>query len=142
MKHERKTQNEERGGDTIEPFLAALLSEENNSKISILILFFSFRGYSVLSVSGTRGRCGHACDRAAQDCTGQVPPRAGGSASEASLPSLLQGLLFQGLMWLRGTEEGLPSVAFTVGPPKGARQFILQVDQRPLFLIPQTGQFL
>lgn len=101
MKHERKTQNEERGGDTIEPFLAALLSEENNSKISILILFFSFIGYSMLSVSGTRGGCGHACDRAAQDCTGQgFRQGQGGSASEASLPSLLQGLLFQGLMWL------------------------------------------
>lgn len=73
LKHERKTQNEERGGDTIEPFFAALLSEENNSKISILILSPPFIRCSLLSVSGAPERL-WAC--VGTGCPGPLGPGA------------------------------------------------------------------
>lgn len=120
LKHERKTQNEERGGDTIEPFLAALLSEENNSKISILILFF-FPLYKMQPPVSQRG------PGAAVGLRGNGLPRtarAGGSAKgelgpqRHPRPPQLQRPPLQGLTGLRGTEGGLPLWLSQRGHPR------------------------
>lgn len=128
----KKNTNEERGGDTIEPFPAALLSEENNSKNLDFNPFFfsSFIRRSLLSVGGAQGRL---WARVGSGCPGSHGPGVGGGVGGSLLgegvpepqrppcPPHLQGPPVPGLSWLWGTHDRSPSAAFTVGPPRGGR---------------------